>query len=209
MFDVKPPSSDTVTIGVLPIQNATFHPIRLTGKTNSVDRFLQGFLQRSLKFNYTEDDVAYVQKTLELVTTQRLYNAHFQVLAPDKIYAIFAQAGIRDEGEGLNIETLTPSIPADWLLLITLTEWDGERFVKRGKGTFSYQAVLVDTRLKKAIWQKSKDHVEFTAPQKNLPYNRQGGSTLNAIAKIILSGFPKPEAISDYKKKETATPVSS
>ncbi len=205
LFEVKPPDPNTVTVGVLPVQNATFRPIRLTGKRYAIDRFLQGFLERSLKFKYNEDDIAYVQKTLQLITTQRLYNAHFQVLSPDRIYAIFAQTGIRDMDGDLNIEELTTLIPADWLLLVTLTEWEGEKFEKTGKGKFSYQAVLVDTRLKKAVWQKSRDHIYFKAPRPNLPYNRQGGEMLNEIAKIILKDFPKLEKIGDYQSKQTVS----
>jgi hypothetical protein len=208
-FDVKPPDPDTVMVGVLPIQNATFHPIRMAGKKRALDDFMQNFLQKSLHFKYTEDDVAYVQKTLQMILTQRLYNSRFPVLSPDQIYSNFAETSILAPDKELDIGEITKSIPADWLLLVTLTGWEGDKFGKTGKGKFSYQAVVVDTRLKEAIWQSSREGILFEAPRSNLPYNRQGGETLNEVAKIILKGFPKPEKITEYQEKQLAVVVSS
>jgi len=94
---------------------------------------------------------------------------------------------------------LTAEIPADWLLLVTLHDWNAEKFESRGWGRLSYSCVLIDTRIKKAIWEKSEENVKFIAPKKHVPYNRQGGPTLHLIAKRMLRDFPKPEAIDAYQ----------
>ena len=199
VFKVKPPAENTVMVGVLPIQNATFHPIRITGHKNRIAQFLDEFLKRSLKFNYSEDDIEYVQKSLQAIATQRLYNKGFRVLEPEEIYRIFAQLGLRNMDREMSVEKLTQSVPADWILLITLTMWESDNFDYTGKGKFSFQAVVVDTRLKEAICQYSGENVRFKAPKKSLPYNRQGGETLNEIVKIILREFPKLETVEAYK----------
>ena len=100
----------------------------------------------------------------------------------------------------MSVERLTHSVPADWILLITISMWEADNFDYTGKGKFSFQAVVVDTRLKNAIWQYSGENVRFKAPKKSLPYNRQGGETLNVVAKIILKGFPKLEVITAYQQ---------
>lgn len=198
MFAVKPPPDDAVMVAVLPIQNATFHPVRITGHKSVISRFLDEFLKRSLKFNYSEDDVAYVQKSLQLILTQRLYNSGYPVLNPGEIYGIFAELGLDADDRELDIEDITVSIPADWLLLVTITMWEADKFDRKGEGEFSYQAVVVDTRRKEAIWTKTEEGVRFKAPSKTLPYNRQGGEMLSVLAKRILREFPKAEKIMDY-----------
>ncbi len=199
-FTRKPPADNIIMVGVLPIQNATFHPIRITSHRNRITKFLDEFLKTSLKFKYSEDDVAYVQKSLQMVLTQRLYNQGFRALNPQEIYNIFSQLGISKQTHELDIGELTQFVPADWLILVTLTSWEAGRFDLTGKGHFSYQIVVVDTRLKKAIWQTSRENVRFEAPKRSLPYNRQGGETLNVIGKIILKDFPKPEDVMAYKE---------
>jgi hypothetical protein len=209
LFEVKPPAEDAVMVAVLPVQNATLHPIRITGKKGFIDNFMENILGDKLHFKYSQDDIAYVQKTLQLLISQRLYNSGFRVLEPEKIYAVFAELGLQNSESGLNIEDMTPSMPADWLLLVTLTDWEVGNFDYRGRGRFSYQTVLIDTRLKQAVWQKERKNLIFEAPSKSIPYNRQGGETLNEVGRMILKNFPKPEKITDYQTKKPAEPAKA
>jgi len=198
-FPVKPPPRDVIQVAVLPVQNATFHPIRITGKQNFITRFMEEFLNEKLKFDYAKDDVHYVQKSLQSILTQRLYNSGYRVLDPGSVRSIFVRQGTLISGSEMNIPDITQNIPADWLLLVTLTKWEGGSYDRRGKGKLSYQTTLVDTRLKQSIWEKEdKDH-KFYAPHRHLPYNRQAGDTLNEIGKRILKGMPEPEKVTDYE----------
>jgi len=181
-------------IGVIPVQKTVPYPLYLSTEPGALESIKRLFRDKKLNLQKQVDyDPRYVPGTLEQMITERIFENGYLVYTPEQIAPQFGQLTLFKQE--FPIEQLSQYFDAGAFLLITLTEWNADKFDRNGTVKVGFQAVLVDAQTKKVVWSNEATGMKLKTPSDDFLYSKYQRDVLNDLAKRILKGFPKNDWI--------------
>lgn len=180
------------SIAVLPLQKAFPAPLYLSTNPGAWGILKRWFKEKELKLGKQVDyDPQYVPQTLEKILVQKMFDHGFNVFMPHQVAPTLKYLKVF-EAE-LPVERLKETIPADAFLVVTLMEWDSEKYDRDGVLRTSFDAILVDGTTKKVVWSNQAKELKITPPSEDMLYSKYQDEVLKLLVNRILKGFPKKE----------------
>ncbi len=188
--EAKAPPEPKKVIAVMPIQKVFQAPLYMSTRPGLLTHVMQMVKEKDFKLskglNY---DPQFVSKTLSELICQKVLEKGYLIYTPDQMQPELTRLQVFENE--FPIEKLKESFDANAFLMITITDWDAEKYDTTGIVRAGFEALLVDAKTKQVVWTNRAVKMKLKPPSDDFLYSKYQRDILQDLANRILKGFPK------------------
>lgn len=185
-------------IAVFPTQNATHGFVILySGKGGVIEKIPTMFNKRTkAPATPTFANPLFIQDFFDRETGRLLLKKGYEVVGSQVVRRAIAEVEVQQKAATPFELSLT--VPADAFFLLTITQWNSERFSAEGRVEAGFEIALIRSNNGEVLWTKKIPRRLYRLDQYSsssmVPNHRRQEELLQDIAFRLIKDFPKPTA---------------